>query len=97
MAITSQKILLNGRKDEFPGLIEGRVVHFVLDRGPNIGRHISALVIDVWFDEEGNRTGFVGLRIFPAVRDEIASLRLVSVAYDGSGSKPGTWSWIERV
>src|SRR5260370_40405853 len=33
---------------DIPGLIEGRIVHYVLDTGPHKGEHRPAMIVRVW-------------------------------------------------
>lgn len=79
------------------GCTESRMVHFVLERGPRVGRHVAAVITDVWIDKSGVKTGFVGLTLFPAGRDGIMETQIPSAAYDPTGSQPGTWHHVERV
>lgn len=82
------------------GLIEGRIVHYVMPDG----QHRPAVVVRVW-----NSPGHEGLANLQAITDgtndvvtgapaEAAKglMWATSVENDETEKKPGTWHWIER-
>lgn len=79
------------------GLIEGRVVHFVLADGPRAGEHRAADVVRVEDAVEGRVNLHVKLDgildsdsgVAPVIR------HVRNVPYDAQ-MRPGTWHWIER-
>jgi hypothetical protein len=79
-------------------LVEGRIVHFVLDRGPRQGEHRPAVVVRV-----PAGTWHINIRVFLDEHDGILdyhsqpkeSLFLHEVSYDASAT-PGTWHHIEE-
>lgn len=86
------------------GLIEGRMVHFVLpeNRGyfPSVvGEHRPAIVVRVW----DAKTGYVNLQVVVDGMNDCPNAKLAgcplvwetSVVYD-EAKAPGTWHWIER-
>jgi hypothetical protein len=81
------------------GLTEGRIVHFVLDQGSNLGQHRPAIVVRVWRVAGGKaqENGLCQLQVFTDDANDMlpAVLWKTSVEFDASG-KPGTWHWIER-
>jgi hypothetical protein len=80
------------------GLIEGRMVHFVIpdDASRSAGEHRAALVVRVW--DKG--AGSVNLHVFfDGSNDEAVDPQgdawVTSVPYSEE-SKGRTWHWIER-
>lgn len=79
------------------GLIEGRIIHYVLPDGRNEGAHRPAIIVMVWDKEDG----LVNLQVFTdGTNDYPAHLSqgvmwATSVRYD-ENKAPGTWHWIER-
>jgi hypothetical protein len=81
------------------GLIEGRIVHFVL----NNGEHRPAILVKVW--ESLRSEGTVNMIVFLDGINETGIIRghldttftawRTSVHYS-EGQEPGTWHWIER-
>lgn len=78
------------------GLTEGRIVHYVLEDGPNKGEHRPAIIVKVWSQENGCSN----LQVFIDGSND-------SVPYSGSvvwktsrifdpDHKPSTWHWIEK-
>lgn len=82
------------------GLTEGRIVHFVLNEGNDIGAHRAAMIVRVWRDistymEEGR----VNLSVFPDFGNDgeiynSGQWWATSVPYSEE-PKPYTWHWIE--
>ena len=76
------------------GLIEGRIVHYVM---PN-GEHRPAVVVRVW-----NPEGTVNLSVFiDGINDEpsqiggiITTVWKTSIVYSDD-KKPNTWHWTEK-
>ena len=79
------------------GLIEGRVVHYVLEDGPYKGEHRPAVIVRVWPTEldygcnlqvltDGSNDGpqYAGGMVWKT-----------SVPYSEE-PKPRTWHWVER-
>jgi hypothetical protein len=83
------------------GLTEGRIVHYVMDHGHNVGAHRPAIVVRNWKQENG----LVQLQVFTdGLNDGFADsagapmniLWCTSVLHDEGEKQPGTWHWIER-
>ncbi|MGA9771664.1 MAG: hypothetical protein WBV94_21720 [Blastocatellia bacterium] len=77
------------------GLIEGRIVHFVLPDGPRIGEHRPAIITKVWNADPGT----VNLQVFmDGLRDNGGTTRwFSSVLPDEENKREGTWHFPERV
>jgi hypothetical protein len=81
------------------GLTEGRIVHFILNKGRNIGDHRPAIVVRVWRMADGTppTNGCCQLQVF--TDDTNDGLPCVmwetSILYDEKCG-PGTWHWIEK-
>jgi hypothetical protein len=74
------------------GLVEGRIVHYVLADGLHAGETRAAIVVKVW-DKD---TGCVNLDIFTyGESDGDARTWVTSVLYS-EGNEPGTWHWIPK-
>lgn len=74
------------------GLIEGRIVHYVLEDGPHAGESRPAIVVKVWDME----TGTVNLNVFTdGENDGDARTWVTSVLYSGE-HEPRTWHWIPK-
>jgi hypothetical protein len=83
-------------------LTEGRMVHFVLPDGHNVGDHRPAIVVKVCRNgsEDLPVDGYSNLQVFTDSVDDGTQYAggLVwrkSVPYD-EAKKPGTWHWIEE-
>jgi len=79
------------------GLIEGRIVHYVLGEGPMEGEHRPAIVVKVWYPE----TGTCNLQVFcdsdasGSANDKLPPVMwATSVSYDANHA-PYTWHWPE--
>ncbi|MEO7716278.1 MAG: hypothetical protein ABIY70_08740 [Capsulimonas sp.] len=87
--------------DPIPGLTEGRVVHYVLDKGPSAGQIRPAFVVRVWNRTSTDKAsrGCVQLQVFTdAPNDQLENVvHRSSVLYD-DGPEPalGTWRWPAR-
>ena len=71
-------------------VIEGSMVHYVLDSGPNTGEHRPALIVKVWSEDCVNLQVFLdGSNDFPG------SMRMTawetSVMRDDTGDMLGSW------
>lgn len=85
------------------GVIEGRIVHYVLDRGPNAGQHRAAMIVRVW-GEFAPPVGTVNLRVFLDGSNDTREpwgndspiLWVTSVKHDPTGTQERSWHWIER-
>lgn len=79
------------------GLIEGRIVHYVLPNGcKNAGYHRPAIITQVW----NAWTGTSNLQVFVDGENDgheytNGLCRFTSVMYS-ENKEPGTWHWIER-
>ena len=76
------------------GLIEGRIVHYVLPAGRNTGYHRPAIIVQVWDIWSGKSN----LRVFLDGDNDDPERDLIwatSIAYS-EDKKPGTWHFIER-
>ncbi len=86
------------------GVTEGRVVHYVLDRGPNRGAHRAAVIVRAWGDAVTPPPGTVNLRVFLDGCNDTGEpwgtdgpiLWVTSAHFDPSGTQERTWHWIER-
>ncbi len=84
------------------GLIEGRIVHFVLPAGPHAGEHRPAIVVKIW-DKWNEKSGVVNLQVFydgtndhPHAQSDGPHIYWeTSVGYS-SEPEARTWHWIER-
>jgi hypothetical protein len=73
------------------GLIEGRIVHYVVESG----EHRPAIVVHV-FNEE---TGLVNLQVFTDVSNDGLAESIIwktSIGYSEDASITNTWHWIEE-
>lgn len=84
------------------GLIEGRIVHYVLPEGPNQGEHRPAVVVRAWGrypHASPEASGMVNLQVFFDGTNDGHGLNTqpwrTSVHYSEE-QLPGTWHWIER-
>lgn len=89
------------------GLTEGRVVHYVLNEGPDKGQHRPAFVVRVWRTNtpEGPvspESGTSNLQVFTdsdadgKYNDALPPVMWkTSVLFDEAGA-PGTWHWPEK-
>jgi hypothetical protein len=80
------------------GLIEGRIVHYVLTDGDSEGQCRPAIILKVW-DREGE-TGCCNVLVFTDASNDGGPYRsglfwATSRSYDAD-KKPGTWHWIEH-
>ena len=78
------------------GLTEGRVVHFVTERGD----HRPAMVVKVWRDLQDRYPGYSNLQVFADGSND-GEWGKPNVVWETSVSyseepKPRTWHWIER-
>lgn len=76
------------------GVVEGRIVHFVMDHGPYVGQHRAAMIVRVW----NTATGMANLTVFPDWDNDHVPEGLSwqpSVPYS-EDHEPRTWHWIER-
>jgi hypothetical protein len=79
-----------------PGLTEGRIVHFILEDGPNKGHARAAMIVKVW-DKE---TGCCNLAVFgDGINDGIQFAG--GPIYRGSSlysetPEHGTWHWTPK-
>lgn len=86
------------------GLTEGRIVHYVLNKGRNKGEHRPAIVVKVWRDGEGNppENGVCQLQVFTdSDKDGLFNDALPPMMWETSVThsetkEPGTWHWIEK-
>ncbi|MCL4553681.1 MAG: hypothetical protein M1565_00845 [Actinobacteria bacterium] len=86
------------------GLTEGRIVHYVLEDGPNAGHDRAAMIVKVWNRETGccNLLVFLdgtndGHKIEYQAGGTIAPLLWkTSRLYSAEEGARGTWHWPER-
>ncbi|MFA5836210.1 MAG: hypothetical protein WC837_04555 [Bellilinea sp.] len=90
--------------DIFEGLIEGRIVHYVMPDG----KHRPAIIVRVW--DKAHTNGCVNLTVFTDWTNDsrgpdyvmdadcaAGKMWRTSVLFDGNTDPaPGTWHWIER-
>lgn len=79
------------------GLIEGRIVHYVLPDGIRKGEHRPAIVVRVWDTTQG--TGMSNLQVFidgNNDQEQQGSARWVGSVHYDANKAPGTWHWIEK-
>lgn len=79
------------------GLTEGRIVHFVMDKGTHKGEHRPAMIARIWNAE----TGYVNLWLFQDGTNDGEEFSdrptwVTSVNYSDA-KEPRTWHWIEQV
>jgi hypothetical protein len=87
------------------GLIEGRIVHYVLPNGNSKGEHRPAIIVKVW--PTMKESGTVNMLVFTDCNNDVDSRDPQSASY-GSGvawatsvhyseeKEPRTWHWIEK-
>ncbi len=85
------------------GLIEGRIVHFVMDSGYSKGEHRPAIVVKVWRKADGSPpdNGCCNLQVVcdsdgPQSNDGIGPLLWATSRVYSETHEPGTWHWVER-
>jgi hypothetical protein len=83
------------------GLIEGRIVHYVLPDGRNPGEHRPAIIVKVW--EAHRAQGTVNMQVFTDSQNDYLAgpatsgvMWATSVPYSEE-PKPRTWHWPEKV
>jgi hypothetical protein len=78
------------------GLIEGRMVHYVMEDGHYVGAHRPAVIVRVW----DHGYGTCNLQVFTDCTndgDQYADgLAWKTSRVYSEGKEPGTWHWIER-
>lgn len=85
------------------GVTEGRIVHYVLKEGNNVGAHRPAIIVNAWDSiPEYQHGGRVNLHVFPDFGNDgsaynSGSYWATSAPNDEETKAPGTWHWIERV
>lgn len=86
------------------GLIEGRIVHFVIESGSGQIHHRPAIVVHVWRDPDGTppANGNCNLQVFTdsnesgQFNDALPPVMWkTSVLFD-ENARPGTWHWPEK-
>lgn len=74
------------------GLIEGRLVHFVMPDG----QHRPAIVVRVWSKE----TGYCNLQVITDGsndgQENTSGMRWETSVNYSEGKEPRTWHWIEK-
>lgn len=81
----------------------GRIVHYVLEEGPNAGEHRPAIIVKVWADPPESATPGVAcqLQVFTdSAGGEVYNDQLPQVMWKTSrsqGDYPGSWHWPEYV
>ena len=81
----------------------GRVVHYILNEGRNMGQHRPALIVNVWADPPESATPQTAcqLQVFTdSGEDKAFNDGLPQVLWKTSvlqGTAPGTWPWPEHV
>jgi hypothetical protein len=85
------------------GLTEGRIVHYVLDQGRNIGQHRPAIVVRVWYVEhEGGIksapvNGLCQLQVFTdESNDDLPAVMWVTSCVFDESAAPRSWHWPEK-
>lgn len=88
------------------GLIEGRIVHYVLPNGNSTGEHRPAIIVKVW--PSMVESGTVNLLVFTDCNNDVdprnpqtasygsGVVWATSVHYEETGKERRTWHWIER-
>jgi hypothetical protein len=75
------------------GVIEGRIVHYVLPEGPHEGEHRPAIIVKVWTG------GYVNLQVFYDGTNDgpvVSGQPWVTSVEHSEDPRPRTWHWIER-
>lgn len=87
-----------GKKESMEGLIEGRIVHFVMSSK----EHRPAIVVKVW--HAGNCIGYANLVVFVDGSNDVkpahpttTTLWETSICFNNTDKPVGTWHWIEKV
>lgn len=90
----------------FPGLTEGRIVHYVLPDGRSAGQIRPAIVVRVWRDVEPDliAQGYCNLQVFTDGTNDydseaLAGTRVLwatSIVHSDTG-EPGTWHYPPKV
>ncbi len=81
----------------------GRIVHYVLEDGPNAGEHRPAIIVKVWGPPDGQPTPTTAcqLQVFTdSPGGEVYNDQLPPVLWKSSrsqGTGPGSWHWPEHV
>lgn len=88
------------------GLIEGRIVHYVLSDGPHAGEHRPAIIVRVWRvrDADGNEhppdNGYSNLVVFMDGSNDgdrfAGCLSWQTSVVFSQEPQPRTWHWIEK-
>lgn len=76
----------------------GRIVHFVLNQGRNVGEHRPAIIVRVW-DAMPHPGSAVQLQVFTDQgNDDLpGTFWATSVTQDPTGTRPHSWHWPEHV
>ena len=86
------------------GLIEGRIVHFVLADGRSPGEHRPAIVVKVWRNTDNTppANGCSNLQVFTdsnpegKYNDELPPIMwATSILHDEDTKAPHSWHWPE--
>lgn len=90
------------RSNNMEGLVEGRIVHYVLPNGTHAGEHRAAMIVKVWRNGDGTppANGYSNLMLFndgtnDGVEYGTGPTWVTSVEYSAE-PKPRTWHWIEK-
>ena len=86
------------------GLIEGRIVHYVMTGGRSQGEHRPAIVVRNWSNADiPGSDGMVNLQVFtdalndyPAGVPGSTGIMWSTSAHYSENKEPGTWHWIEK-
>lgn len=90
------------------GLTEGRIVHYVLQEGPNAGKHRPAIVTEVKDPKAEVVLHWCNLTVFgiPGDFDQTGlsgiyrpgnTFNVVATDWESPIHLPGTWHWPEQV
>lgn len=90
-----------GTHTEQPGIIEGRMVHYVLPDGHSKGQHRAAVIVKTWGTLPKSAVNLKvitdGFNDYPP--DHVSTITgflwKTSVPYS-ENKEPGTWHWIEQ-
>lgn len=88
------------------GLIEGRIVHYVMPDGRCKGEHRPAIIVKIWGDPKQNPPPAVQLAVFVDGTNDYVNLPVqggsfmptvweTSIVYSET-PEPSTWHWPER-
>ncbi|MBN3993884.1 MAG: hypothetical protein HWQ36_26220 [Nostoc sp. NMS2] len=94
--------IVTGSVQPFPGLTEGRIVHYVLPDGRSAGQVRPAIVVRVWRDVSPDliAQGYSNLQVFTDGDNDYPGAGMTIWATSkvySENHEPGTWHWPPKV